>query len=341
MRNPNGFGSVIKLGGNRRKPYAVRITVGYTDEGKQIYKYLSYHTNRNEALIALAQYNDDPFDPNAKSITFSDMYTAWSNKAFQEMSQNTQWAYLSAYNKCESIHNKIFKDLRKVHLEAVIDETERPNMKVQVKYLFSKLYRYAMENEIVAKDYSKFIVVKEPDVQKDYHIFSRNEIKLLWDNVGTHAYSDVPLILLYTGMRIGELLAMDKENVHLNDRYMVGGLKTEAGINRIIPIHKDIMPLIQKRMDYPNSKVLIPNKKNMRTTYSTFRRRQWNVYMEKLGMDYTPHVARHTFISRMDQLGINPVTIRRIVGHANKNITEVYTHKTIDDLIEAIDKLKY
>ena len=109
----------------------------------------------------------------------------------------------------------------------------------------------------------------------------------------------------------------------------------------IIPIHKDIVPLIKKRLDYPHSKVLIPNKKNMRTAYSSFRRRQWNVYMEKLGMNYTPHVMRHTFVSRMDKLGINPITIRRIVGHANKNVTDVYTHKTIEDLIEAIDELKY
>ena len=341
MRNPNGFGSVIKLGGNRRKPYAVRITVGYTDEGKQIYKYISYHEKRNDALIALAQYNDDPFDPNAASITFENVYDAWSKKAFDDMSKNREAAYKSAYNKCESIHDKIFKNLRKIHLEAVIDQIEKPNMKVLTKYLFSKLYRYALENEIVSKDYSKFIVVKEPETQKEYHVMSSKEIQQLWDNLGTHAYSDVPLILLYTGMRIGELLAMDKENVHLDDRYMVGGMKTEAGIDRIIPIHKDIVPLIKKRMDHVDSKVLIPNKKNMRTTYSTFRRRQWNVYLEKLGMDYTPHVTRHTFISRMDQLGINPITIRRIVGHANKSVTDIYTHKTIDDLIEAIDRLEY
>lgn len=341
IRNPNGFGSVIKLGGNRRKPFAVRITTGYTDDGKQIYKYLSYHANRNDALIALAQYNNDPFDPNASNITFKNIYDAWSAKAYNDMSKNREFAYKSAYKKCESIHNKVFKDLRKIHLETVIDQIDKPNMKVLTKFLFTKLYRYAMENEIVNKDHSKFIKVKEPETQKEYHIFSRAEIKLLWENIDSHAYSDVPLILLYTGMRIGELLAMDKENVHIDERYMIGGLKTEAGIDRVIPIHKDIMPLIQKRMTYPNSKVLIPNKKDMRTTYSTFRRRQWNVYMEKLGMNYTPHVARHTFISRMDKLGINPITIRRIVGHANKSVTEVYTHKSIEDLIEAIDKLKY
>ena len=40
MRNPNGYGGVSKLKGNRRKPYVARITVGYRDTGSQIYKVL-------------------------------------------------------------------------------------------------------------------------------------------------------------------------------------------------------------------------------------------------------------------------------------------------------------
>ena len=39
MRNPNGYGSVVKLSGKRRKPFAVRITIGWDNNGKQKYKY--------------------------------------------------------------------------------------------------------------------------------------------------------------------------------------------------------------------------------------------------------------------------------------------------------------
>ena len=46
MRKPSGYGSVIKLKGNRRKPYQVRVTKGYDkDTGKQIYKYIGYFEN--------------------------------------------------------------------------------------------------------------------------------------------------------------------------------------------------------------------------------------------------------------------------------------------------------
>lgn len=54
MKNPNGYGSVFKLGGNRRRPYCARVTVGWTDDGKQQYKNIGYFEERADAMIALA-----------------------------------------------------------------------------------------------------------------------------------------------------------------------------------------------------------------------------------------------------------------------------------------------
>ena len=50
MRLPNGYGSIYKIGGKRRKPFAVRITTGWEDNGKQIIKYLGTFRTRAEAL---------------------------------------------------------------------------------------------------------------------------------------------------------------------------------------------------------------------------------------------------------------------------------------------------
>lgn len=74
LKNPNGYGSVFKLSGNRRKPWAVRITTGWTEEGKQTYEYLGYFTTRQEAMIALADYNSNPYDLSAGKITFKEVY---------------------------------------------------------------------------------------------------------------------------------------------------------------------------------------------------------------------------------------------------------------------------
>ena len=74
MRNPNGFGCVFKLNGKRRKPYVARITTGWTDEGKQIYKNLGTYSNYKEAMQVLNDYNANPYDIDSKTITFADIY---------------------------------------------------------------------------------------------------------------------------------------------------------------------------------------------------------------------------------------------------------------------------
>ena len=56
MRIGNGDGSIIKLSGKRRRPYAVRVNIGWTDTGKQKYQYLSYHEKITDAKTALREY---------------------------------------------------------------------------------------------------------------------------------------------------------------------------------------------------------------------------------------------------------------------------------------------
>ena len=72
-RNPNGYGSVVKLSGNRRKPFAVRKTVGYDDRAYPIYEIIGYYPTRKDALTALAEYNHDPYDINLSKVTMSEL----------------------------------------------------------------------------------------------------------------------------------------------------------------------------------------------------------------------------------------------------------------------------
>ena len=68
MKLPNGYGSVVNLGKKRRRPWAARLTVGWNDEKKQVYKYLSYHEKRTDAFAALVEYNKNPYDLNLYQI---------------------------------------------------------------------------------------------------------------------------------------------------------------------------------------------------------------------------------------------------------------------------------
>lgn len=339
MRNTNGFGSVIRLGGKRRRPYAVRITAGWTDDGKQKFKYLSYHEKRAQAKLALAEFNLNPYNIDATRMTFAEVYERWSEIEFKTLSDSMVNSYRSAYKHCKPLYNKVFKELRKDHLQAVVDSISAPSMQDVTKFLFLKSYKYALENDIVNKNYAQFVKIAKKEESKEKVPFTREEINKLWENMDNLKYGDLVLILLYTGMRIGELLNMEKSNIHLDERYMVGGSKTKAGKGRIIPLHKRIVPLIEKRMKESESQWLFINRIGAKLKYNSFTQYHWEPIIELVGTEHTPHDTRHTFISEISRLGVDQITIRKIVGHSDKSVTEHYTHKTIEELLAAVDKL--
>lgn len=77
MKLPNGYGSVYKMSGNRRKPYAVRRTIGWGDNGEQTRVIVGYYRTKAEALQALAAFNDNPYDLQLSRVTFAEIYDRW------------------------------------------------------------------------------------------------------------------------------------------------------------------------------------------------------------------------------------------------------------------------
>lgn len=338
MRRGNGSGGIVKLGGKRRKPWAVRVTAGWTDDGKQIFKYVSYHEKKIDARRALDEYNVNPFDVDATKLTFEEIYNQWSERAYATLSVSSVKNYKSAYKHAKRLHVARFVEIKTKHLQDVVDAIHSQAMARMTKFLFQKLYTYALENDIVEKDYSQYVKLTKTKETKEKLPFTDEEAKIMWDKVGKVEYADLIVILLYTGMRIGELLDMKKEDIHLDKRYMIGGSKTEAGKNRVIPLHKKIIPLIEKRMD-SKSEYLFTNTLGKKLTYALFMSKYWGAIVAHLKHQHTPHATRHYFVSKMDSLGVNRVIIQKIVGHSNKDVTDIYTHKNLDELLEAVDLL--
>ena len=172
--------------------------------------------------------------------------------------------------------------------------------------------------------------------QKDKHIFTPHEINTLFAN-DDRQWVDVILIMIYTGVRINELLKIKIENVYLENRYLITGSKTDAGKNRIIPISKKILPYISKRYNKDQC-WLIRQDDGKAFEKNNFRSSYFNPTMEALNMYHTPHECRHTCASLMDAAGVNRVSQQLILGHKGANITEqVYIHKNLEELIKAID----
>lgn len=335
LRLPNKFGGIVNLGSRRRKPYAARITIGWSEDRKQIYKYLGYFETREDALACLSEFYKSPYNASDRRTTFKELYEEWIET--HEVTRDTINIYNSTFRKLESIHNMPIIDLRASHIQPIIKKSPYSTAKL-MRLITGIVCREAMKREITNRDISTLLDLPPKKEKKEKMPFTKEEIDLLWSKVG-EKYADLLLILLYSGLRISELLEIKSSNIDLENRFMIGGLKTEAGTNRTIPIHKLIHPIIE-RVKGKNYLFQAPRGSHLLYSNEGYK---INKYMKSLGLKHTIHETRHTFISQCNRLDINKISVKRIVGHSTqKDLTDdVYTHKNIDDLIQAIDSFKY
>ena len=335
MRAENGFGSIVKLSGNRRKPYAVRITVGWKD-GKQVRKYLGYYKTQPEALLALAEYHNSGYDVDLSKLTLGEVYDRWIKRIEPKVSKNVLISHNMAYTRFDRMANTPICKLKADHLQDWMDNIDlSAGSKKRIKSTMIQLWKYAIKNDIVSKNYAETIEITEK-TEKTGKIFSKEEIQYLWDNVENPVVQWI-LILMYTGMRIGELLDITADTIYLDQRYMIGGSKSEAGIDRVIPIHEAIVPLIQQQLG--NAKQLMRDEKGRKLSYAKALR-QFDDLMLRLKWEHKPHDTRKTATSLMHSAGIPIETVRIIIGHSGKGVTErVYLYKTPYELVEEINKI--
>ena len=341
MKNPNGYGSVSKLSGKRRRPFIVRITTGFDINGRQIMKVLGYYHTQAEAIKALANYNDNPYDINLNDITLKEILDRFMENKKGAVEKSSLKSYRVWYNYLRPLYSKRMKDIRTFELQNFINSLSHlstGSLKL-VKSFIRMLFKDAMEMDIISKDYSEYI--KLPKYKKiiERKIFTEEEIALLWDNIKIMEYADTILILIYTGMRINELLKLEKKKVNLENNTIIGGSKTDAGKNRIIPIHPKILPLIIKRMGNKTD-YLIPNRTGRNYyEYNNFRQNEFVKIMEQLGMEHTIHDTRHTFATMISDVSDNENAITGIIGHTNINMTKKYTHTNIEKMRKEMEKI--
>lgn len=345
MRRANGTGSIVYLGKKRRRPYAIRISTDVhkimTDKGlryRQTYKYLAYFATAREAQAYLENLNTGkpvPAPQNvSKAPTFKDVYERWMEQKQalkRPPTEQTVKAYKTAFNRFSSIHGMRFDMIRHDDLQEIFtDSNSKSHSTVNHMHIILRaMYKYAMANEIVQKDYSAALIIDHEDKEQRAHKpFTSAEIKKLWsldDDI-----AKVALILIYTGMRISEWTTMQCKDVFIDKQYMIGGVKTAAGKRRVIPIHKDIVPLVEYFMQKTTSKYIFPNKVGKVFDPSAIYA-MWSPVIP----NHMTHDCRHTCASKMEKAGVPLLHRKLILGHHVADLTEGrYTHVDPDVLVE-------
>ena len=339
MKNPNGYGTVSKIGGkaNRRKPYRVQVTIDFKPNKEKgilipIKKTIGYARTRAEGNNMLNQYHDKPYNLDLVNITFENLFNLW--KAYKKekgVKQKTLDLYDQYYKHYSDIWNKSFENITKKDLQDIVDSLVcTKDYKGKIINVYNQMYEYADGMNIRLKNKASKLVILDKEGKttppSSHTPFSDEEINLLWNN--RNEIIDEILVDIYTGVRPGELLVISE----VHDDYFITGSKTEAGKNRVIPLNNKIKNIFH---------TLINNKNFSKYKKQDNLYQAWKKQLKQIGLgSHSPYDCRHTFATLMARAKADEHSVKLIMGHRIDDLTKrVYTHKLISELIEEVNKI--
>lgn len=340
MRLPNGFGQISKIKNKRlRKPYRAMVTVGKTPTGRPICKLLqpeAYFETYNDAYEALLAYNRNPYDF-SKKTTFKEVFDKWFTDYCKQRSKSSIRSVNVEIECCRDVWDMDLREIRAHHIKSCMDRTKSPKFKKGIRFIFQEVLSMGMEygavDTNVARDFNPKISQEGKKEVSEHTALTTEEMDWLWSNKSDPINRAI-LIQCYTGFRPDELCNIPKTDIHFEQGYIIGGNKTEAGKNRMVPIHEKIKDLVREAMDNKTDYMLM----------TEFGRKldYMNYYVElkKRFPNHKPHDPRKTFVTMAKRAGVNEFAIKRIVGHHIRDLTEaVYTERDLEWLREEILKI--
>lgn len=324
LKRANGTGTVYKLQGRRRRPWVA-------SKNKTI---VGYYETKTAALEALNRLTGRSLDERY-NMTFADVFEAWKLEHYKELTKSGRTQYDISFQIFSPLHKKKFRELRTADFQAVINPHMKKTHSTVSKYkqLITQMSKWAIREELITTNFAAFVKLPE-NVKKEKEIFSDTDIeKLEADGSET---AKIILMLIYTGMRIGELFSLPLEDYH--ETYVVGGEKTDAGRNRVIPIRPEGRGYFSYFATQATGTLLLSGFTGDKVV-ANFRRRNYYPLLDKLGIDRkSPHATRHTYASRARKAGMPPEILQKILGHADYNTTaNIYVHTDLDELIRAVE----
>ena len=324
LKRANGTGTVYKLSGRRRCPWVAaknKIVIGYYERKTDALEALERVSGRN----LTERYNMD----------FSEVYEGWKAEHFKTIGPHGIESYERAYDIFSPLHSRQFRSLRTSDFQSVIDHYLGKSHSTVSKYkqLITQMSEWAVREEICTTNFARFVKLNE-NVKKEKETFTDAEIKKLEEDGSETA--KIVLMLIYTGMRIGELFDLPLENYH--GSYVIGGEKTAAGRDRIIPIRPEGRVYFDYFAKQAFGDKLISGYTGPHDV-PHFRQRSYYPMLQRLGIPKkTPHSTRHTYASWARRSGMEPEILQKILGHAKYSTTaDIYLHVEPTELVNAVE----
>lgn len=318
--------------------------------------YIGCYESAAKAQAAIDKYCTE-VRPELYNIKLEKLYEMWSKNHFESLTESGKQGYRAAFKSIDTLHSRKMRELKTADFQTCIDKCVEKGASrskcEKVRQLCSQLCKCAMQNDIMDKNYAEFLKLPKEE-KKEKNIFTDSELKTLWEHTDDKRVQII-LFMIYTGFRIGEIVKIQKSDVHIEEGYIIGGSKTEAGKNRIVPLPPmpEIKEFIAQWLKESNNDFLIGGTANNFREYSFYPALcELNmidppVYNNKSRKKefknprLTPHCTRHTFATLSVNAGFSPENLQKIIGHANFETTaDIYVHQDLDALKSDMVKLK-
>lgn len=354
----------------------------YTEKLKKVSVTMEKKTPqaKNQAALLLQEkINKKLKTNNVKSVTFGEIYSLFYRQWEKTVKESTKHTYLFVDNIIKKeINNDILLvniDRRFIQekLDKILEEKSyqtATRVRIRLKNIFEYAlnYSYIDNNEVTFTSVPKPPATIEEIEQKREKFLTMEEIKKLIDSLNSKVYNqkygDMVLVLALTGMRYGELVALQLKNIDFqNKKIEIAGnfdsihkIKTipktrksirnikvseaalEAIKRQIIRLTERFQPLTDDDyifcFDVWNSPITLPTFSQIIKKYGAIAGIEKNL---------SSHVFRHSHISYLAEAGLPIKSIMDRVGHANAKMTlEIYSHTTKDmedRLVKTLDNI--
>jgi site-specific recombinase XerD len=366
IKRENGTGSIYKRTDSRTRPY---VAVTPAQKGKKP-EIIGHYATAQEAKDALYDFRRYPTDrPN---ITLKELYEEWKPIGLKNKSKQLADSYNAAFNKLSPLHSTKFREIGYGPVQGIVEflQKERPKLDKagkpvmkddrpvmlkpasfsalhDIKVLMGLLCKYAMKNNIIHENWAELLdLPKDESSVKD--CFNELEQKKIenaafgLNGVAKIPFADCILFLNYTGLRITEFCRLNKFSIHRQGKScaLYGGIKTEAGKNKIVPVHHKVQPILEE-WNAKNGQTVFCRPNGTPYTANYFRSKCFYPALKAIGVRrLTPHACRRTCATMMSKAGVQEEDFIAIMGHADFQVDiDNYIFQTAEKLRPAVEKM--
>jgi integrase/recombinase XerD len=223
------------------------------------------------------------------------------------------------------------EDVSRQDIEAFVEQLQDKKLEIStVRNRLVAVYgfiQFLLDNDLLVSDVlSKRIRLQLPDPLP--RAIDSQDIKTLFSVIDHPRNRAMFLLLLRTGMRIGELLDLRASDVNLQEQKVMIYIGEKNYRGRVVYFSDDAREALEKWMQLrdPQRQCLFYSSTSHRLTYATIRIR-FRKYLEQAGLagkGYTMHQLRHTFATDLLNAGMRIECLQPLLGHSTLEMTRRY-----------------